>query len=93
MRLTIASVLCSAVLGGLSGDGAPRVAALLGGAGAGAGAGASPRATLDRAVFTAAPLELNTSQYQFVLDPTIKINGDWDVRARARTRQLRRETA
>lgn len=37
---------------------------------------------LERAIFSAAPLALNTSQYQFVLDPTIKIVGDWDVRLR-----------
>ena len=35
--------------------------------------------SLSRAAMSAAPLALNTSQFQFVLDPSITLRGDWDA--------------
>ena len=34
---------------------------------------------LNRPVFSASPIALNTTQYQFVIDETIPLVGDWDV--------------
>lgn len=43
-------------------------------------AGASPLfAPLKRAIYAGAPLSLNTSQYQFVVDETINLLGDFDA--------------
>jgi hypothetical protein len=34
---------------------------------------------LDRPVFSASPVTLNTSQFQFVIDESIPLLNDWDV--------------
>jgi hypothetical protein len=66
MRASVAFLLAPVALCELTGAGAPILEKY--------------GATLSRSIFSAAPLALNTSQYQFVLDPSIKIVGDWDVR-------------
>lgn len=65
-RASIFLGFIAAVRSALSGDGAFALRRLSGG--------------LDRPVYSAAPLSLNTSENVFVLDPSIKLVGDWDVR-------------
>ena len=68
--LRVATVLLAVApaFSALSGDGAPLLTRLSGG--------------LERPIYSAAPLALNTTNFQFDLDASIQLVGDWDVSAR-----------